>query len=66
MIKIDESFLTEVSELKRQRLIINLKFINLDIYHDKSFKKFKNWTHSVFNAFEINFSYFFLKWIKIN
>ena len=41
-IEINESFLTEVLELKRQRLIIDLKFINLDIYHDKSFKKFKN------------------------
>ena len=42
IIKIDEIFLTEVSELKRQRLIIDLKFINFNIYHDKSFKKFKN------------------------
>ena len=42
MIKIDENFLTEVSELKRQRLIIDLKFTNLNIYHDKNFKKFKN------------------------
>ena len=41
-IKIDESFLIEVSELKRQRLIIDLKFTNLNIYHNKSFKKFKD------------------------
>ena len=42
IIEIDENLLIEVSELKRQRLIINLKFINFNIYHDKSFKKFKN------------------------
>ena len=41
-IKIDENFLTETSELKRQRSIIDLKFTNLNIYHDKSFKKFKD------------------------
>ena len=41
-IEIDENLLTEASELKRQRLIIDLKFINLNIYYDKSFKKFKN------------------------
>ena len=41
-IKIDESFLIEASELKRQRLIIDLKSANLDIYHDKNFKKFKD------------------------
>ena len=41
-IEIDEDLLTEVSELKRQRLIIDLKSANLNIYHDKSFKKFKN------------------------
>ena len=65
-IEIDENFLTEASKLKRQHLIIDLKFANRDIYHDKNFKKFKNWTRSAFNAFEINFSYFFSKWIKIN
>ena len=41
-IEIDESFLIEMSKLKRQRLIIDLKFTNLDIYHDKNFKKFKD------------------------
>ena len=41
-IEINENFLIKVLELKRQRLIIDLKFINLNIYHDKSFKKFKN------------------------
>ena len=41
-IKINENLLTEISKLKRQRLIIDLKFINFNIYHDKSFKKFKN------------------------
>ena len=65
-IEIDENLLTEVSELKQQRLIIDLKFTNLNTYHDKSFKKFKNWTRNAFNAFEINFSYFFSKWIKIS
>ena len=65
-IKIDENLLTEVLKLKRQRLIIDLKSTNLDIYHDKSFKKFKDWTRNALNAFEINFSYFLSKWIKIN
>ena len=40
--EIDENFLVKVSKLKRQRLIINLKSTNLDIYNDKNFKKFKN------------------------
>ena len=66
IIKIDENFLVKVLKLKRQRLTINLKLTNLDIYNDKSFKKFKNWTRNVLNAFKINFFYFFLKWIKIN
>ena len=65
-IEIDENLLTEASELKRQRLIIDLKSANLNIYHDKSFKKFKNWTRNALNAFEINFSYFFSEWIKIS
>ena len=42
MIKINENLLIKVSELKRQRLIIDLKFTNLNIYYDKSFKKFKD------------------------
>ena len=66
MIEIDENFLTEALKLKRQRLIIDLKFINFDIYHDKSFKKFKDWTRNALNAFKTNFSYFFSKWIKIS
>ena len=40
--KIDENFLMKISKLKRQHSIINLKSTNLDIYNDKSFKKFKN------------------------
>ena len=42
IIKINENLLTEIFKLKRQYLIINLKSANFDIYHDKSFKKFKN------------------------
>ena len=42
MIEIDENLLIEILKLKQQRLIIDLKFTNLNIYHDKSFKKFKN------------------------
>ena len=64
--KVDENFLAKVLKLKRQRLIIDLKSTNFNIYNDKSFKKFKNWTRNAFNAFEINFFYFFSKWIKIN
>ena len=64
--KIDENLFAKVLKLKRQRSTIDLKLTNLDIYNNKNFKKFKNWTRNVFNAFEINFSYFFLKWIKIN
>ena len=58
-IKIDEIFLTEILKLKQQRLIIDLKFTKFDIYHNKSFKKFKNWTRNALNAFEIIFSIFF-------
>ena len=64
--KIDENLFTKTLKLKRQCSKINLKSTNFDIYNDKNFKKFKNWTRNVFNAFEINFFYFFLKWIKIN
>ena len=41
-IEINENLLIKILKLKRQRLIIDLKFINFNIYHDKSFKKFKN------------------------
>ena len=41
-IEINENFLTEILKLKQQRLIIDLKFINFNIYLDKYFKKFKN------------------------
>ena len=40
--KIDENLLAKVSRLKRQRSTIDLKSTNLDIYNNKSFKKFKN------------------------
>ena len=60
-IEINENFLIKISKLKRQRLIIDLKFANLNIYYDKSFKKFKDWTRSVLNAFKINFLYFFFQ-----
>ena len=40
--KIDENFFIKILKLKRQRSTINLKSTNLDIYNDKSFKKFKN------------------------
>ena len=66
IIEIVENLLIKVLKLKQQRLIINLKFTNFDIYYNKSFKKFKNWTRNAFNAFEINFLYFFSKWIKIS
>ena len=61
IIKIDENLFTKISKLKRQRSIIDLKSTNLDIYNDKNFKKFKNWTRNVFNAFKVSFSYFFSK-----
>ena len=64
--KIDENFFIKTLKLKRQRSTIDLKSTNLDIYNDKSFKKFKNWTRNILNAFKINFFYFFSKWIKIN
>ena len=66
IIKIDENLLAKVSKLKRQRSTIDLKSTNLDIYNDKSFKKFKNWTRNALNAFEANFFYFLSKWIKIS
>ena len=40
--KIDENLFAKTLKLKRQRSTINLKSTNLDIYNDKSFKKFKN------------------------
>ena len=64
--KIDENFFAKTLKLKQQHSIIDLKSTNLDIYNDKSFKKFKNWTYNVFNVFEINFFYFLSQWIKIN
>ena len=42
IIKIDENLFAKALKLKRQRLTINLKLTNFDIYNDKSFKKFKN------------------------
>ena len=38
MIEINENLLTEILKLKLLRSIFNLKFFNLDIYHDKSFE----------------------------
>ena len=66
IIKINEDFFAKVLKLKRQRSTIDLKSTNLNIYNNKSFKKFKSWTRNVFNVFKINFFYFFLKLIKIN
>ena len=40
--RIDEDFFTKILKLKRQRLTIDLKSTNFNIYNDKSFKKFKN------------------------
>ena len=40
--KIDENLFAKTLKLKRQHSTINLKSTNLDIYNDKSFKKFKN------------------------
>ena len=41
-IEINKNLLIKILKLKRQRLIIDSKFTNLNIYHDKNFKKFKN------------------------
>ena len=59
--KIDKNLFAKTLKLKRQRSTIDLKSTNLDIYNNKSFKKFKNWTCNVLNAFEISFFYFFSK-----
>ena len=40
--KADENFLAKILKSKRQRLTIDLKSINLDVYNNKNFKKFKN------------------------
>ena len=40
--KVDENLFIKVSKLKRQCSTIDLKSTNLNIYNDKSFKKFKN------------------------
>ena len=42
IIKIDKNFLAKTSKSKRQCSTIDLKSTNLDIYNNKSFKKFKN------------------------
>ena len=59
--KINENLFAKVLKLKRQHSTIDLKSTNLNIYNNKNFKKFKNWTRNVLNAFEINFFYFLLK-----
>ena len=60
----DDSF-DEISQFKRQRSVAELKSANLNLYYDKSYKEFKNWTRNALNAFEINSFYFFNKWKKI-
>ena len=60
----DDSF-DEIFQFKRQRSVAELKSANLNLYYDKSYKEFKNWTRNALNAFEINSFYFFNKWEKI-
>ena len=40
--KINKKLFMNALKLKRQRSIYEMKSINLDIYNDKKFKKFKN------------------------
>ena len=60
----DDSF-DEIFQFKRQRSVAELKSANLNLYYDKSYKEFKNWTRNVLNAFEINSFYFLNEWKKI-
>ena len=60
----NDSF-NETSQFKRQRSIVKLKSANLNLYYDKNYKEFKDWTRNALNAFEINSFYFFNKWKKI-
>ena len=64
-VRASNNFFDETSQFKRQRSVAELKSANLNLYYDKSYKEFKDWTRSAFNAFEINSFYFFNEWEKI-
>ena len=61
----NDDFFDETSQFKRQRSVVELKSTNLNLYYNKSYKEFKDWTRNAFNAFEISSFYFFNEWKKI-
>ena len=65
IVSTNDDFSNEILQFKRQRSIIELKSTNLNLYYDKSYKKFKDWIRNIFNAFKVNLFYFFNKWEKI-
>ena len=65
VVRTSDDFFDEISQFKRQRSVAELKSANLNLYYDKSYKEFKNWTYSALNAFEISSFYFLSKWKKI-
>ena len=64
-VRANDDFFDETFQLKRQRSVAELKSANLNLYYDKSYKEFKNWTRNAFNAFEISSIYFLNEWEKI-
>ena len=38
----NDDFSNEISQFKRQRLIVELKSTNLNFYYDKNYKEFKD------------------------
>ena len=60
----DDSF-DEIFQFKRQCSIVELKSANLNLYYNKNYKEFKDWTRNTLNTFEINSFYFLNKWEKI-
>ena len=60
-----DDFFDEIFQFKRQRSVAEFKSAVLNLYYDKSYKEFKNWTRNALNAFEISSFYFFNKWEKI-
>ena len=42
VVRTSDDFFDEISQLKRQRSVVELKSANLNLYYDKSYKEFKD------------------------
>ena len=42
VVSTSDNFLNKTFQFKRQRLIVELKLMNLNLYYDKNYKKFKD------------------------